>query len=111
MRVEGPRELAFFPGVCRGCAFQGFVYGSEEGARAAEMRVADGQGELEGRTLRVYYNGGGVFVDANKYADRGVEVVARYTEPLTVDGGDGGAAVVYCPVGEGAALLTGTHPE
>jgi biotin--protein ligase len=62
-------------------------------------------------TFKSYYNGGGVFADAEKFADRGVEVLASYTEPLDVDGGQGSAAVVYCEVGEGNAVLTGTHPE
>jgi glutamine amidotransferase-like uncharacterized protein len=57
----------------------------------------------------VYYNGGGVFVDAESFKDRGVEVVARYTDKLAVEGGD--AAMVYCKIGEGGALLSGPHPE
>jgi biotin--protein ligase len=63
------------------------------------------------QTFRSYYNGGGVFVDAAKYADKGVEILASYVNPLDVDGGDSAAAVVYCKVGEGGALLTGPHPE
>jgi biotin--protein ligase len=61
--------------------------------------------------FKCYYNGGGVFVDAPLYADKGVEVLASYTEELNVDPGTGAAAVVYCKVGEGAAILTGPHPE
>ena len=30
---------------------------------------------------------------------------------LAVDAGEGTAAIVYCKVGKGAALLTGPHPE
>lgn len=51
--------------------------------------------------VRVLYNGGGVFVDAAKYADEGVEILAGYMNPLDVDGGDSAVAVVYCKVGEG----------
>ncbi|KAI9846795.1 MAG: biotin holocarboxylase synthetase [Sclerophora amabilis] len=113
LEVVGSRELGFFPGTCRGCAFSGFVYHSEEGARAPELEVD--KSTLTGGTIpdvfRSYYNGGGVFVDAGKFKDQGVEVLARYTEALDVDGGDGSAAVVYCKVGEGAAVLTGPHPE
>jgi biotin--protein ligase len=69
------------------------------------------KGGIVPQTFRSYYNGGGVFVDARKYADEGVEVLARYVDPLDVDGGDGAAAVVYCKVGEGGALLTGPHTE
>ncbi|KAI9823379.1 MAG: hypothetical protein M1819_001352 [Sarea resinae] len=113
MEVVGNRELAFFPGTCRGCAFSGFVYHSEEGTRAAEMRVnrlALSAGTVP-EIIRTYYNGGGVFVDAERYKDQGVEVLASFTEKLSVDAGQGAAAVVYCKVGEGAAVLTGPHPE
>lgn len=108
LEVVGPRELAFFESVCRGAAFGGFEYGSERGARAPELRV-EGSGVL-GEALqdfRCYYNGGGVFVDADKV--EGVQVLARYSEKLNVEGGD--AAVVYCKVGRGGAVLTGPHPE
>jgi biotin--protein ligase len=93
--------------------FGGFEYQSEKGTRAAALEVvrealATGSGAVPER-LRVYYNGGGVFVDAESFKDRGVEVVARYTDKLAVEGGD--AAMVYCKVGEGGALLSGPHPE
>ncbi|RPA96445.1 class II aaRS and biotin synthetase [Choiromyces venosus 120613-1] len=112
MEVVGSRELQFFPGACRGAAFAGFQYASEKGARAPKIKVekeALGNNELEG--FNSYYNGGGLFVDADKYADRGVEVLARFeeTEKLSVEGGD--AAVVYCKIGNGGAILTGPHPE
>lgn len=113
MEVVGERELAFFPGICRGLAFGGFEYRSEAGTRAAGLRVereglAVGGGAVPER-LRAYYNGGGVFVDADEFKERGVEVVARYTDELDVEGGD--AAIVYCKVGEGGVLLSGPHPE
>jgi len=113
MEVIGDRELAFYPGICRGGAFPGFVYHSEAGARAAGIEVvkeALSIGNVPG-TFRSYYNGGGVFVDAPLLADKGVEVLANYTEKLNVDAGEGAAAVVYCKVGSGAAVLTGPHPE
>jgi biotin--protein ligase len=113
LEVIGNRELAFFPGSCRGCAFPGFVYHSEKGARAAELKVDKtllSTGSVP-NMFKAYYNGGGVFADARKYRDQGVEVLASYTEEIAVEGGDGSAAVVYCKVGQGAALLTGPHPE
>lgn len=113
MEVVGDRELAFFPGTCRGCAFSGFVYHSEAGARATQLRISK-KALAEGSVpdvFRSYYNGGGVFVDAPKFQDKGVEVLASFTEELDVDAGEGSASVVYCKVGEGAALLTSTHPE
>lgn len=114
LEVVGDRELAFYPGVARGCAFSGFVYHSERGARAAELKVDKttlSTGSVP-NLFKSYYNGGGVFVDAQKYRDQGVEVLASYTEPVAVDAGEGAAAaIVYCKIGEGAALLTGPHPE
>jgi biotin---protein ligase len=116
LEVIGSRELGFFPGICRGCAFKGFQYQSEVGARAARIRVRkDGFGAVNGNIVpdevRCYYNGGGVFVDAGKLSGDGVEVLATYADEIDVDGGDEKAALVYCKVGNGAALLTGPHPE
>jgi biotin--protein ligase len=115
MAVVGDRELGFFPGVCRGLAFAGFVYHSEAGARAAEVKIhkeafVEGNSDLP-ETFKSYYNGGGVFVDAKKLESRGVEILASYTEDLHVDSGEGAAAVVYRKIGEGHAILTGPHPE
>ena len=113
LEVVGSRELSFFPGTCRGCSFKGFVYHSEVGAKAVEVKVekeAFKSGILP-QSFRSYYNGGGVFVDAAKLADKGVETLATYADSLDIEGGEGPAAVVYCKVGEGGALLTGTHPE
>jgi biotin--protein ligase len=113
LEVVGNRELQFFPGTCRGCAFAGFVYHSEAGARAARLRI--NKSSLSRGTapeqFRSYYNGGGVFVDAAKYQEKGVEVLASYAEDLSVDGGDGSAAVIYCKIGEGGTILMGPHPE
>jgi Uncharacterized conserved protein len=113
LEVIGDRELAFFPGTCRGGAFPGFVYHSEKGARAAQLDVSKEALSIGTvpTNFHSYYNGGGVFVDAPKFKDQGVEVLANYSEKLNVDPGEGAAAVVYCKVGDGAAILTGPHPE
>jgi biotin--protein ligase len=113
LEVVGPRELGFFPGTCRGCAFKGFVYHSEGGAKAAQLKVNNEafKSGIVPLIFRSYYNGGGVFVDAGKFTDKGVEILASYADALDVEGGDRPAAVVYCKVGEGGALLTGPHPE
>ena len=113
LEVVGTRELAFYPGICRGCAFPGFVYHSEAGARKVDLKVSKTaltKGSVPD-VFRSYYNGGGVFVDAPKYHDQGVEILASFTEKLSVDPGEGTAAIVYCKVGNGAAVLTGPHPE
>jgi len=112
LEVVGNRELGFFPGTCRGCAFKGFVYHSEAGAKAIELKV-DKEAFKSGivpQTFRSYYNGGGVFVDAGKFAAIGVETLATYVDPLDVDSGEEGAAIVYRKIG-GGVVLTGTHPE
>ena len=113
LEVVGDRELAFFPGICRGLAFPGFVYHSEAGAKAVELEVSK-TGLTKGSlpdVFRSYYNGGGVFVDAPKYHEQGVEILANFTEPLKVDAGEGSAAVLYCKVDQGAAVLSCAHPE
>lgn len=115
MEVVGNRELGFFPGTCRGLAFPGFVYQSEAGARAAQLKVHKDAFAASGGTLpetvRNYFNGGGVFVDAENYKERGVEILASYTEQLNVDSGIGAAAIIYRKVGDGHIVLTGVHPE
>lgn len=115
MEVMGDRELAFFPGTCRGLAYPGFVYHSEIGTRAAEIRVNKEALSTTSSTisdsLHVYYNGGGVFVDASNFKNRGVEVLAEFVDHPQVDSGEGSAAVVYCRVGQGGAVLTSPHPE
>lgn len=112
LEVVGRRELAFFPGTCRGGAFSGFAYGTETGARAARLNVRNTLPQAASTAtpeLRCYFNGGGVFVDADKLAAKGVEVLATYEDPLDIDGGS--AALVYCKFGDGSALLSGVHPE
>jgi biotin--protein ligase len=115
MEVVGERELSFFPGICRGLAFPGFVYQSEAGARAAGLKIHKEAFAATGgsvpETDRNYFNGGGVFVDAENFTERGVEILASYTEPLNVDPGKGAAAVVYRRLGDGHVILTGAHPE
>lgn len=114
MEVIGKRELAFFPGTCRGGAFKGFQYHSENGARAVPLKVhRDVFDQAAGAPAQAtsYYNGGGVFVDAASFKSKGVEVLASYEGKIDVDGGDGHAAAVYCKVSEGAAILFGPHPE
>ncbi|TWU76050.1 biotin holocarboxylase synthetase [Metarhizium rileyi] len=112
LEVIGSRELAFYPGTCRGGAFKGFEYHSEQGARAVVLRAAkEALKDDVPETFASYYNGGGVFVDVGKVTGRKVEVLASYDEDLDVDGGDGNAALVLCHVGDGKALLSGPHPE
>lgn len=109
LEVSGPRELKFFPGTARGPAFAGFKYGDESGARVARLSVNKDALNVDIDTCYNYYNGGGVFVDADKFDN--VDVLATYTEPISVEAGSTAAAAIHVKVGKGSAILTGTHPE
>jgi biotin---protein ligase len=119
MEVIGDRELKFYPGTCRGLAFKGFKYQSEAGARVTKLEVKlsafkdiPSLKDEIAPAVQSYYNGGGVFVDANRYESEGkIEILANYAEDLNCDSGEGKAAIVYCKVGQGGVLLTGPHPE
>ncbi|KAG0076239.1 biotin holocarboxylase synthetase [Linnemannia elongata] len=110
LEVQGARELKFFAGECRGVVYPGFVYDSEQGANAVGIRLAEevfGSEGLGFEETRVYFNGGGYFVDAEKKP--GCSVLAWYKD---TDGNEGQkAAMIACQVGQGMALLTGVHPE
>ncbi|CAJ2505504.1 Uu.00g128980.m01.CDS01 [Anthostomella pinea] len=113
LEVIGSRELAFFPGTCKGGAFKGFQYHSEKGARAIRINVKKGAFKGAGVVPEVftsYYNGGGAFILSGE-RDEDVEVLASYADEIDIDAGEEKAALVYCRVGQGAAILTGPHPE
>ncbi|KAJ1977444.1 biotin holocarboxylase synthetase, partial [Dimargaris verticillata] len=132
LSVCGPRDLGFFPGLCRGVAYPGFVYNSEQGARAIEVQpawdempshrlisppdsndsqqsISKGHDHLPPR-FRVYYNGGGYFVDAHQYAAT-VDILASFTIDQHGAPWEHAAAIVGCRVGQGTAVLSGIHPE
>lgn len=115
MEVSGPRELGFFPGTLKGCVYKGFVYESHEGVKAAELDVnlsalplVNEQPACPEKVV-VYYNGGGMFLNASKY--RGVEILARYTGQTDLPPDPDMAAVIYSKVGKGDVVLCGVHPE
>ena len=95
--VQGPRELKFYGNTARGCAFSGFVYDSEVGAKAVRLETASGQ-------VKCYWNGGGIFVDAKPS-----ETLARYVDSVKIDGGR--VAVVETKVGKGTVILSAVHIE
>ena len=102
LRVVGARPLAFFAETCAGPVFDGFAYNSERGARAARLHVQLPDW-TESNDVRVYYNGGGAFVGADRAPN--TQVLATYADA------DDKAAIVLSHVGAGRALLTGVHPE
>lgn len=131
LEVSGPRELKFFPGTARGSVFKGFQYGTHVNAKAAKIKAdqttlgLSSESKIVKNSVYSYVDGGCLFVDADKFKSRGVEVLARYLDPLVVKGSDDTetsqgnssvdektpAAAVYCKVGRGCAILTGLHPE
>ncbi|KAI7863662.1 biotin-protein ligase, partial [Spinellus fusiger] len=103
LEVTGTRELNFYPGMSRGTMYPGFVYNSEQGARVVSVKTP-----LMKDALKVYYNGGGYFVEPSRYDS--VQVLAYYNEEgLSKE--DSTAAAVYCSVGQGNAVLMGVHAE
>ncbi|ODQ49025.1 hypothetical protein PICMEDRAFT_70606 [Pichia membranifaciens NRRL Y-2026] len=112
MEVSGPRELKFYPGICRGSAIKGFHYASDAGARVVEVSIdSKAIPEMSG-PVHLYVNGGGMFVDAHKFPS--VEILATYSDKINVQDDDvrgRNAAAVLCTVGRGKALLFGPHPE
>lgn len=100
IEVKGPRELCFFPGVVRGPLFP-YDYKSSSGARAIKIKWME-EDILKDKEFRVYYNGGGYFVDADKFQN--VKVLAMYNDEKF-------PAIVECSVKKGKAILSGTHFE
>ncbi|GAA5997718.1 biotin--[acetyl-CoA-carboxylase] ligase BPL1 [Rhodotorula paludigena] len=115
LEVTGERELGFFPGVCRGTVFPGFQYDSDAGAREVELELnrAAWRDHWPGSPDRcdIWYNGGGAFYSpsapsSSSSTTPAFEVLATYTQH-----DDAPAAGVLCHVGQGKAVLWGTHPE
>ncbi|CAI5756298.1 unnamed protein product [Candida verbasci] len=101
MEVSGSRELQFFPGISKGCAFKGFEYESQKGARICKLTTNTGQHVYN------YYNGGGIFANASEHD---VEILATYDEITDIEDEDR-AAIIYRKYGKGDVILSGTHPE
>lgn len=106
--VSGSRELAFFPGTAKGCAFKGFKYDSHQGARVTQLKVNTGVLPGSPESVYAYYNGGCLFEDALKYPS--VQILARYTEKTDIEDEEK-AAVIYSKIGRGHVILSGPHPE
>lgn len=110
--VIGDRLLRFYPGTCKGAAFDGFVYDTEEGARDASIDLDSDVWEgVHAKvplpnTMHVYHNGGGFFEETT-FDD--ITILARYTDlPNRPPAG------VLCRVGSadaGKAVLWAIHPE
>lgn len=99
LEISEGRELGFFPGKAVGPAYKEhpFCYHTEAGSRSAPII-------WEGGITNAYFNGGCLFDQAENYP--ATEVIGRYHD---LPGSP--AAVIFCKVSLGAALLTGIHPE
>ncbi|KAI9488995.1 biotin-protein ligase [Zychaea mexicana] len=116
MQVCGKRELEFFPGLCRGTVYPGFVYESEQGARSTAIRLVNEHlqpyypsDSLVPKSIDMYYNGGGYFAHADQYPN--VQVLGRFVDAGICKDEDYPAAAVHCTIGDGSAVLISTHPE
>lgn len=101
--VLGERELGFFPGLCVGPTYPGFVYDSECGARNVELELSLSPVSSE-TSAQAYWNGGGAFADAASH--KSVKVLARYAG---ISGND--AAAIVCQVGKGSVLLSASKSQ
>ncbi|KAJ1795744.1 biotin holocarboxylase synthetase, partial [Coemansia sp. RSA 2399] len=127
LEVIGDRELAFFKGTCLGCAYPGYDYKSEDGARAAEAVVERDAFKLpaafwkrDPTNVRIYYNGGGYFLTdeflGKHPANDNALVLVRYASDVSDPRNrtklvTGAPAVISCKAGRGVAVLSGLHPE
>jgi biotin--protein ligase len=105
MEVVGERELAFFPGLCKGPALAPWDDQSNAGARAALLQWEAPQGPFAANhPFLTYYNGGGYFVKVNRYPHVTVLATYRATKPPK-------AAIVEIDQGLGRVVLSGVHCE
>lgn len=103
VEVLGKRELAFFSGTVLGPVLAHYDYNNFSGAMAAKILCQCVTGFTKKSELKVFYNGGGFFVDAiNTY---NTKVLATY------DNLNQEAAIIECCMGNGKAILSGVHFE
>ena len=101
--VLGERELSFFSGSAVGPTLAPYTYGSENGARIADIEWVHDV-SLCNRSS-VYFNGGCHFPDIQHYDN--ITVLARYNNKNA----KGFPAIIECRVKKGKAILSGVHPE
>ncbi|MEI8320981.1 MAG: BPL-N domain-containing protein [Alphaproteobacteria bacterium] len=103
LEVLGERKLIFFPDTVKGPLLKPYEYNSYSGACAASIHTPI----LNSLNfLKVYYNGGGYFVNAQEYSD--VNVIADYD---VSDNQKPAAAIVQINYGKGKVILSGVHWE
>lgn len=111
LEVTGERELKFFPDLVEGPTYKGFDHRNTDlasGMRAAEITWSAPLVYPQGKKFVLFYNGGGHFVNADKYSN--VQILARYMNELP-SRTDSPAAIIECSVGKGTVILSGPHFE
>lgn len=109
---SGDSNLGFFPGVSRRPVFPDSNSQNDRTARAVILEIEESSHIVDSKEkFHLYYKGGGIFVDADNYMERGVKVLARFADDINIDCGEGKAAIIYCKVGDGASVLASPHLE
>ncbi|TPX69617.1 hypothetical protein SpCBS45565_g02331 [Spizellomyces sp. 'palustris'] len=110
--VVGKRDLGFWPGTGKGSIAEGFVYGTEQGAKAVGVRVDTKvlAGWAGPEDLPLYVNGGPWFaLDTDVKPEDQPNVLAWYTDSL--ESKTSKPAIVECAIEKGRAILSGPHIE
>ncbi len=107
LEVLGTRDLNFFKGVSIGPVLAPYDYESNSGARMARLHLNDDlKVDDRNSSLQCFYNGGGYFLDAQKYPN--TKVLAYYIES---NNRKDKPAVIEIKVGKGRVILSGPHCE
>lgn len=105
LEVMEERELAFFPDKAVGPILAKYDYKSNSGARAALLKLNINDKDFLNDNMRVYYNGGGYFQNANLYTN--VKVIADYQ----LENDTFLPAIVEMKYNKGIVILSGVHFE
>ncbi|KAI0399913.1 biotin-protein ligase [Xylaria palmicola] len=98
-------NLEFFPGRCQE------VRRKEETFQAAKLNIGTPGVDEKQQVCQVCLNGCGIFLDVKQYTEEKVEALAWFAEDNQAKFGEAAAATIYCPVGNGACILTIPHLE
>ncbi|ORY24373.1 biotin-protein ligase [Naematelia encephala] len=107
MEVVGKRDLAFFPGACKGPTFPGFAYAAESGSRAVSLVLSSPPSSSARSIDHLYYNGGGHFILPQPLPPS-VQVLAEY---VGENGAEPKIAAVLTSNGKGKTALCSVHFE
>jgi glutamine amidotransferase-like uncharacterized protein len=99
LEIYEKRTLGLFPGVVKGPCLNTYNYQNNSGACAADINVS----VIEKCPIKLFYNGGGFFLNADSFFD--IEVLATYASL------ENKPAIIKRKYGKGVVVLTGVHPE